>query len=174
MSSAVTSVGLLARPVEPWPASTSCLEVDAWFHSDASRASLLVFDPDEPAAIGLVARVPFLMSMAGPYGFGRALLGKASVSRLTQWGPSVLSSEATVQEAAAALLRREGQSRYDDLVVQWPDQRWGTLSAAAVVEALAGSLAAQATTDSLTGLANRHRLLSDLEVSGRIPAQGAH
>lgn len=38
-------------------------------------------------------------------------------------------------------------SRYDDLVVRFPDGGWGILAAAAVLEALSGKFAAQATTD---------------------------
>ena len=171
MSPLVAQVGDLARPETPWPAATTCLAVDEWFRSQPDRSSLLV--RDEAGAIGLVSRGTLLLALAGRYGFGRALLGDAPVARVAQWSPAILPAEAPVHEAAAAVLGRDAQCRYDDLLVRWPEGRWGVLSAAGVLEALAGILAAQATTDSLTGLANRERLLAELATPAAIPRQGA-
>jgi GGDEF domain-containing protein len=170
MSPVVAQVGDLARPATPWPADTTCLAADACFQADPERTSLLVCD--DSGAIGLVSRDTLLLSLAGRYGFGRALLGKAAVSRVAQWDPTILPAEATVQDAAAALLRRDAGSRYEDLLVRWTRGHWGVLSAAGVLEALAGILAAQATSDSLTGLANRERLLAELAGSPSIAQQG--
>jgi len=161
MSSA-PDVGALAHRQDPWPRDTSCLAVDEWFHSDLQRTSLLIGDPDRPGHVGLVSRGPFLLCLAGRFGFGRALHGKAPIGLVAQWNPTILPASTPVEQAAEALLDRPVQDRYDDLVIHWPERAWGVLPAAGVLEALAGRLATQATTDSLTGLANRERMLAEL------------
>lgn len=155
-------VGALAQRVVPLQGSVSCLDVDEYLRAEHERTSLLVVDPNRPDRVGFVSRSRFLLLLAGRFGFGRALLGRATVGQVTEWDPVVIDAGATVQQAAEAVLQRGVDSRYDDLVVRFPDGRWGILAAAAVLEALSGKFAAQATTDSLTGLANRDLLLAQL------------
>jgi len=154
--------GALAVPAVPLPAATPCLAVDQRFHADAGQASLLVVDPDRPDEVGLVSRPRFLQLMAGRYGFGRALFGKAPVGGVALWDPVVVEADATIQQAATAVLQRPAEARYDDLVVRGHGGTWATLSAAAVLEALSRTLAEQALHDGLTGLANREVLLAEL------------
>ena len=162
LGSAVLRAGSLALPTVPLPEATTCLAVDAHFQADPSLASLLVQDPAEPGQVGLVSRVRFLQLMAGPFGFGRALFGTAPVERVAQWDPVVIDADASVQQAASAVLHRPADARYDDLVVRFEAGVWGTLSAAAVLEALSRGLAEQVVYDGLTSLVNREVLLSEL------------
>ena len=155
----------LAREVTPLPPDTRCLAVDDRFQSDPECASLLVAGPERPDAVGLVQRPRFLQVMSGRFGFGRALFGGAPVADVAVWDPVVIDGGATIQQAAAAVLMRAPEARYDDLVVRLPDRSWGTLSAAAVLEALSRELAERALFDALTGLANRELLLAELAQS---------
>lgn len=164
-------MGTLAQPVVPLPAATRCLAVDEYFHVDGERSSLLVVDPERPGRVGLVSRPSFLQAMSGRFGFGRALLGNAPISRVAHWDPVVIEADTTVQQAAGAVLQRDGHARYDDLVVSCPDGSWGILSAAAVLEALSHRLAEQAMYDGLTGLANRELLLAELGLRLAAPSQ---
>jgi len=154
-------VGALAVPVTPMPAATRCEVVDEFFRSGGG-SSVLLTDPQRPHLLGLVSRGRFLQLMSGPFGFGHALFARALVSRVALWEPVVLDAGASVQQAAVAVLQREGDARYEEVVVEFGDHRWGTLSAAAVLEALSRALAEQAMFDGLTGLANRELLLSEL------------
>ena len=155
-------VGELAQPTVPLPAEATCLSVDEQFQCTPTRSGLLVVWRDCPERVGLVSRTRFLQTMAGRYGFGRALYGGAPVGHVAEWDPVVIDADATVQQAAAAVLQRRADARYDELIVRFADGAWGTLSAAAVLEALSRSLAEQAHFDGLTGLANREVLLGEL------------
>ena len=154
--------GTLSMAAVPIAAGTSCLAVDQRFQAEPDCASLVVVDPDRPGQVGLVSRPRFLQVMAGRYGFGRALFGRAAVGSVALWGPVVVDAKATIQQAASAVLQRPAEGRYDDLVVRCPDGSWGTLSAATVLEALSRTLAEQAMYDGLTGMANREVLLAEL------------
>lgn len=155
------TVGALALPSATVPAATRCAQVDEYFRSGPERSALLIVDAERPALIGLVCRGRFLQVMAGPFGFGRALLANAPVGRVAVWNPVVLDADTPVHQAAAAVLQRSGDARYDEVVVRLP-AGWGTLSAAAVLESLSRLLAEQAMLDALTGLATREVLLHAL------------
>ena len=158
-------VGSLAVPSAPLDASTSCLTVADRFQVQSERTCLLVVDPEHPAVVGLASRPRFLQELSGRFGFGRALLGKAPIGQVATWSPFVIDADATIQQAAAGVLQRGAEARYDDLVVRFSDGTWGTLTVAAVFEALSRKLADQAMFDALTGLANRELLLAELTQS---------
>jgi len=154
--------GALARPAVVWDAATPCVAADEWFRAGPERASLLVTDGERPSAVGLVSRSGFLHRMTGRFGFGAALFGRAALADVALWDPVVVSADTPVQDAAAAVLQRGGDAHYDDLVVRYEDDSWGTLSALSVLEALSRILAERALFDPLTGLANRELLLAEL------------
>lgn len=100
--------------------------------------------------------------MSGPFGYGRSLWGRRPVGAMADWMPLMLTAETSITDASARLRTRPRYARYDDFLVSWPGGRVGRVSAARLFDALARRLVEQATTDALTGLANRSHFLDRL------------
>jgi len=96
--------------------------------------------------------------LSGPYGFGRALYERRTVSALAPAQSLVLPADLALPLAAQAVLARDVEDRYEDAVVRWADGTLGLLPVAALFERLTNVFQALAMHDALTGLPNRTHL----------------
>jgi diguanylate cyclase (GGDEF)-like protein len=154
-----TTLEGLISPVLTVPASRSCREVDELFRANAELRCAVVVDGDRR---GLLMRDSFEHLMAGPFGFGRALLARMAVGDAADWAPLRLPVDTPVEAASLMARARSSAQTYDDLLVERDGGVVGGISAAAVFDALARLYAHRATHDELTGLANRSHLLDRL------------
>lgn len=146
--------------VKVFAAETLCARLDEVFRSDGTLRCVAV--RGEQGALGLVMRSRFEQAMTGPFGFGRALLGRRPVGELAHWEPLVLSPETSVDEASHLLRRRPLAHAHDDILIKLGHGQFGRISAAAMFDVVAQGYADQAVRDTLTGLANRRLFLQRL------------
>jgi len=153
----------LAVPALVVPATRACADVDEVLRIEAAaeHTSVVVHDPDT-GRVGFLSRLRFEHLMSGRFGFGRALLARSPVGRITDWNAVVLPDTVTLTTAVDAVLSRLPGNRYDDLLLQGPHE-WRRLAAGAVLEELAATMAWRASRDELTGLANRAAFFQRLE-----------
>ncbi len=153
----------LSSPAWVVPPTMTCGQLDARLRGGGGEAhsSVVVRDPRD-GRTGSVQRTRFERAMSGPFGFGRALLHRRSVTAVTVFDEPVLPPSATLGDALATIFDRPEERRYDDLVLRRGDA-WRRLPVTAVLEAAASRMAWHASRDPLTGLANRAAFFSHLE-----------
>ncbi|MEZ0163369.1 putative bifunctional diguanylate cyclase/phosphodiesterase [Kineococcus sp. LSe6-4] len=162
---AQSAASLWELSVPAWvvPASTTCGELDARFRAGRPEedSSVVVLD-SRGRRVGSVQRGRFEQAMSGPFGFGRALLARRSVTAVADVDGAALPATASLGDALAAVFERPEQRRYDDLVLR-DDRQWRRLPVTSVLEAAASRMAWHASRDGLTGLANRSAFFSHLQ-----------
>ena len=147
-------VGRHARRTQPLRAGLLTSEVDALFRRDPALTSVLL-PLFEGGPVTLLSRERLDLAMAGPLGYGRILHSNRPVERLLRPVPLVLAAEAPLGEAVAALLARDGDARFEDVPVRFPDGGWGLMRVQPVLTELAATFAHRSLRDPLTGLPNR-------------------
>ena len=126
-------VGQLAHSRRVLPATTACLELEAIFLAERDLSSVVVRQPDgQPLA---VTRGTFFMLLTGRMGYGRAVYTHRLVVDMPLPRGLTLDANATVAEAAAAILDRD-HDRYDDFAVRFDDGGLATVSVADMFEEL--------------------------------------
>ena len=144
-------MGQVSRPAQVVRPELPISQLEPLFW-DKSLSSVLVIG-DDPQRVGIVTRSHFYTSMSGRLGYGRAIAIRRKVSDITMWQPLVLAASTLISEAATAAMARQGQARYDDIVVS--AELWCVASTADVTLSLVGNLAERSTHDQLTRLAGR-------------------
>ena len=114
----------------------------------------------------LLSRSRLSAQLSGPYGFGQALYERRTVSVLAPAQSLVLPADLALPLAAQAVLARDVEDRYEDVVVRWADGALGLLPVAALFERLTNVFQALAMHDALTGLPNRTHLEQVLDDFG--------
>ncbi|WP_380171416.1 putative bifunctional diguanylate cyclase/phosphodiesterase [Kineococcus sp. DHX-1] len=158
-----TSLWELSVPAWVVPPETTCGQLDARLRAGRAdeHSSVVVVDP-RSGRVGSVQRLRFERAMSGPYGFGRALLARRSVTAVAEFDGAVLPAAASLGDALAAVFERPEHRRYDDLVLR-DGEEWRRLPVTSVLEAAASRMAWHASRDALTGLANRGAFFSHLQ-----------
>lgn len=152
------TVGDLATVIAPFSADTRCGEIAEMLRSNPQVRTVTVLNDNlDPV---LFTRARFLSSLAGPFGY--ALHDRRPVRSLLHSSTLVLSADTPVVEASQAILGREDEFRYDDMVIEYGDGTLGSLSVAKVLEQISDLRDHQALHDSLTNLANRNLLMDRL------------
>ncbi len=154
------SVGEMARRGQILPPTTDCLELERTFLEDPALSSVVVRASDgEP--IG-VTRGRFFAQLTGQLGYGRALYLRRSVETMPLPQTLLIPAATSVADAAAAVLRRAREWRYDDLVVCFEDGSLAAVCVADLFAELSHAHAFDGRHDGLTGLLNRKRFLDRL------------
>ncbi len=109
-----------------------------------------------------MSRGRFFADLTGPLGHGRALHARRLVEEMAQPQTLLMSADTAVADAAATVLGRPREWRYDDLVVSFEDGSLATVCVADLFAELSHARAFDALHDGLTGLANRTRFLDRL------------
>jgi diguanylate cyclase (GGDEF)-like protein len=148
--------------VPMFTAATPCGRIEEVFRSDPTIRCVVVRSDD--GTLGLIMRDRFMHAMAGPFGYGRALLFRQPIGALAEWDPLVVAPDISVDHVCQ-VLRRRPDNAYDDVLVWYGPDRVGRVSAAAVFDLVARRCADQAGSDPLTSLANRRLFLERLEAA---------
>lgn len=154
------SVGGMARRGQTLPAATRCLDLERLFLGDPTLSSLVV-RRSSGELIG-VSRGRFFADFTGQLGYGRALYSRCLVEEMQLPETLFLPAATSVADAAAAVLERPREFRYDDPVVGFGDGSLGTVCVADLFAELAHAHAFDGLHDGLTGLANRRLFLDCL------------
>jgi PAS domain S-box-containing protein len=132
----------LVRRATCIPADTPCAEAYALFRDHPGESSVVVVDGLSPT--GLLVKSRFMLRMSGHYGW--ALYHRRPVSTLADAEPLTLPPETGLAQASTAILARDQEHRYDDvLVVDGNHVLYGILPVAALLERLAALHEQQAT-----------------------------
>lgn len=158
----------LAEPVWVVDATTTCAELDRRLRAGAAHEHTSVVVLDRVAEqVGTIQRQRFEHALGGPFGFGRALLARRTVSEVTDFDARVLPADAGVGAGLEVVLERPAHRRNDDLAVRRcaadGTVQWKALPVAVLMEAAAGRMAWHASRDPLTGLVNRGAFFAQLE-----------
>lgn len=136
------------------PGSTQALEVDEIFRTDRALRGVLV---EGPAGSGLLTRGEVEFRMSGRLGYGRALNARAVASDMLSRGGFALPAGLAVQEAAAAILERPEETRYQDFLVHAAAGP-RIVQVSEVFASLSAEFRHASLHDPLTGLPNRRML----------------
>jgi PAS domain S-box-containing protein len=107
--------GLVQQPVTVGP-EMPCADVYALFRRDTEASSVVVRLGATTWA--LVVKHRFVVTMSGHYGW--ALYHRKPISHLADTNPLILRPDTGLAQAAAAVLERDLENRYDDVIVQEP------------------------------------------------------
>ena len=158
---AVTVVGALSRPVQEMLGSVLCVEAEAVIRRDAGVECLVL--RDEQGGLGLLSRGPFLESMAGSLGYGRALSMRVTVAAAADWTALVVGADSPIDAVVTRVLERRRTTPVHHVLVLHRDGSVGHVSTDTLFRGLSTLFAARALTDGLTGLANRDMFLDRLD-----------
>ncbi|MGY1653347.1 EAL domain-containing protein [Geodermatophilus sp. SYSU D01119] len=160
------TVADLGQAVPVLPGSGTCQELDRVFGRAHDCGCAVVAHPDVPGLVGLVERRRFEALMSGPYGYGRSLYGRRTLTEVAQWDALTVSGTTTVVEAASRAITRAPDHVQDHVLVTGPTGV-RALPMPVLLAAVARTLAGQALRDPLTGLANRNAFFGRVEESCR-------
>ncbi|UJA21364.1 EAL domain-containing protein [Thermoleophilia bacterium SCSIO 60948] len=147
------------------PATTTVREMERTFLAEPDLACVIV---EREGGHDMLTRECFFSESAGRLGFGRARHGRNPVSAISDGHPAlVLPYELALPEAGRAAMRRDGSSRYDDVVVTPVADGLGKVSFGRLLGELSELHADRAKHDPLTGLPNRALLFERLETALR-------
>ncbi len=136
------------------------LSLETMFLRHPELTSVVVTLPGGEAVC--MTRGRFFTELTGPMGFGRSIYARQQVRSLPLPDTLTLPAAMSIVEAAQEILARPGASRYDDFIVAFADDSYGTLCVADVFAELAHTHAFQGVHDVLTGLANRRMFIDRL------------
>ena len=139
--------------------------IEALFRADRMLRAVVV---DVNGTLGLLTRDQVDHRMAGRLGYGRALNARAAATELLPAATFTLPPSLDLATAATALLGRQEENRYEDLLVLAPGGP-RIVPVSEIFQGLSDVFRRAALHDPLTGLANR--LL--LKESGRALLDGA-
>jgi PAS domain S-box-containing protein len=151
---------LVQRPITVRP-ETTCAEVYAHFQRDAEATSVVVrLGLTSP---GLVVKHRFMVTMSGHYGW--ALYHRKPVEHLADLNPGIMTPDTGLAQAAAAMLDRKPEHRYDDVIVQERNGALlGTLPVAVLLDRL-GHLYSDRAAAALDALDGERRAAEALRTS---------
>jgi diguanylate cyclase (GGDEF)-like protein len=138
---------------------TKVSEVERMLLSDPTIRSILLEVENE---IVCIDRAWFFSTLSGPLGHGRSLYARHQITRMPRPQTLVLPSEMSPVDAASAILDRQHDVRYNDVVVKSPDGRYATILVANLFAEVAHTHAYVGLHDPLTGLPNRRMFLERL------------
>jgi diguanylate cyclase (GGDEF)-like protein len=155
-------VGVLAEPVTMMAAESTCSDLDREFARNPGATSVVIERPDR---LLLIDRSEFEFLMSGSLGYGRMLYERTPIHKVFSDNEATrIPADTDVLEAYELIMSRGANRRFKDVLVEGiAEQRFGVLSAAAILDEVARANAREAMHDSLTGLANRTLLLEWLE-----------
>jgi diguanylate cyclase (GGDEF)-like protein len=136
------------------PGSTQALEVDELFRIDRALRGVLI---EGPARSGLLTRGEVEFRMSGRLGYGRSLNARAVASDMLSGLGFALAAGLSVQEAAAAILERPEETRYQDFLVHAAEGP-RIVQVSEVFASLSAEFRHASLHDPLTGLPNRRML----------------
>jgi diguanylate cyclase (GGDEF)-like protein len=108
--------------------------------------------------MGLLTRAHLEATLAGRLGYGRALLSRVPVQDVVAPAEVTLAPTTSLAHAAAAILGRKVDDRYDDVLVVDAEGRTLSASVASIFQELSLQFRDIALRDPLTGLPNRRML----------------
>jgi len=148
------TIGALALPITPVPGSTPCPEIDRIFTAYPDWHSLVVRRAD--GSYDLLDRLAYEYKMNATYGYGRMLYMRTAIEQMIAPGSTLtLHATTAVQDAYEAVMARDAQTRFQDVIVLGGDHGVATLRVAELLDEIARHNASDALHDHLTGLANR-------------------
>ena len=163
-------IGDLSRPAVLVPGGILAAQVDELFRRDPGLHCVVVGGAGGPV---LVDRSWFEAAITGRLGFGRLLHARKPILGMVTEDTLVLQHDATVEEAASAVIaRRAPGAGVNAVVVAWPDGSLGVAHVSTIFERLAQQYAYQSWHDPLTGLPNRRYLMEQIRVVERVVVSG--
>jgi diguanylate cyclase (GGDEF)-like protein/PAS domain S-box-containing protein len=158
-------LGDLARPAVLAPRGILAAQVDEHFRRDQGLQCIVVQGVRGPV---LVDRSWFEAAITGRLGFGRLLHARKPILEMITEDTLVLPYDATVEEAASAVIARRAPGAVANaVVVTWSDGSLGVAHVSTIFERLAQQYAYQSWHDPLTGLPNRRYLMEQIRVVER-------
>lgn len=153
------------RPAEPvigdlgcgalvLPGDTPSGEIEALFRADRALRAVVINDAGIPS---LLTRAQLDHRMTGRLGYGRALNARVEATDLLPPPGTLLPPSLDLRAAAAVVLARQEQHRYEDLLVLAADGP-RIVPVSEIFEGLSVLFRQAALHDPLTGLANRRHL----------------
>jgi diguanylate cyclase (GGDEF)-like protein/PAS domain S-box-containing protein len=157
------ALGDIAVPAVLVPGGSRTTEVDELFRRDGSLRCVVVETADGPV---LVDRTAFEAALTGRLGYGRLLHSRRAVVEMVTEETLVMSHDAPIAAAGAAVLaRRSPGTVANAMVVRMPDGGLGVAHVSTIFERLAHDYAFQSLHDPLTHLPNRLYLMEQFHQS---------
>ncbi len=148
---------------------TPILAVERMFVADPTLSSVVV--PLDRGGAVCVSRAWFFAQLMGDLGYGRSLYARHPIRRLPRPATLVLDADTTIADATRAVLSRENDHRYDDIVVRLGRDEYAAIVVAELFAELAHNHAYVGLHDPLTSLPNRRYFLDRLRAAHSARAQ---